>query len=148
MGVRGSGWGDWFKQRREREELLACLERFHLAELARCPVDRLSPGQRHCLFLARAALQNAELLVLDEPFAGGDPAVCQLTMEFLIEQSQRGRTVICTHEDPLSLPACFSHMVLLHIGIIARGTCAETLTDDNLRMTYGMAWTGKTPSAA
>jgi len=62
----------------------------------------LSVGQRTRVFLAATAIQNSELMLLDEPTAGLDSEGISVLAEFLDSHSSRGYAVlIATHEDNL-----------------------------------------------
>ena len=64
----------WFRRvgRRDREHARAALDRVGLAELADTTFGALSGGQRQRVLIARALLQEAPVLLLDEPLSGVD----------------------------------------------------------------------------
>jgi heme exporter protein A len=76
----------------------ALLERLGLAARADDPVSIFSAGMRKRLALARALLQEADVLLLDEPYGELDPAGFALLDRVLDEQRSRGTTVLlATH---------------------------------------------------
>jgi heme exporter protein A len=80
------------------ERVEALLERVGLAARAEDPISIFSAGMRKRLSLARALLQEAEVLLLDEPYGELDPAGFALLDRVLDEQRARGRTVLlATH---------------------------------------------------
>ena len=74
------------------------LERVGLADRARFAVHKLSHGMRQRLALARALLHDPELVLLDEPYTGLDPAAASVLREVLRElRSSRRTVVMVTH---------------------------------------------------
>ncbi|GAA1910057.1 ABC transporter ATP-binding protein [Nocardioides lentus] len=74
------------------------VERLGLAECGRTPYRRLSGGQQQRLGLAMAVVGRPELLFVDEPTAGMDPAVRRTTWDLLHELQRDGvTTVLTTH---------------------------------------------------
>ncbi|HET7293620.1 MAG TPA: heme ABC exporter ATP-binding protein CcmA [Vicinamibacteria bacterium] len=81
-----------------RESLLGLLAEVALAERADDPVSTYSAGMRKRLSLARVLLQDAPLVMLDEPYAGLDPPGFRLVDGLLRRLAQRGSTVLmATH---------------------------------------------------
>jgi heme exporter protein A len=70
------------------------LERVGLADRARFAVHKLSHGMRQRLALARALLHDPDLVLLDEPFTGLDPAAAGVLRGVLQELRSERRTVI------------------------------------------------------
>lgn len=77
------------------DQALALLE---LADLADRPVHSLSGGQLQRGLLARATVQRAELLLLDEPFAALDAASRTIVERFLADRSRPPTVVMATHD--------------------------------------------------
>lgn len=72
------------------------------AELNEKSIGALSIGQRTRVFLAAAAIQNSEVMLLDEPTAGLDSEGILVLAEFLVSHSLQGHAIlIATHEDNL-----------------------------------------------
>lgn len=71
-------------------------ERLGLAECGRTPYRRLSGGQQQRLGLAMALVGRPELVFVDEPTAGMDPAARRTTWELLRELREDGVTVVLT----------------------------------------------------
>jgi zinc/manganese transport system ATP-binding protein len=70
-----------------------------LASLAETRLSQLSGGQQQRALLARALLQKAELLVLDEPFTYLDPPTRQQLLAVLRQQAAQGRVVLVSSHD-------------------------------------------------
>ncbi|HVW44523.1 MAG TPA: ABC transporter ATP-binding protein [Amycolatopsis sp.] len=79
------------------------LERLALAGGPRAPIKQLSKGNAQKVGLAQAVLTDADLLVLDEPWAGLDPAAHGVLGELIAEARERGASVVFTaHRDDLA----------------------------------------------
>lgn len=71
-------------------------------ELREKTIGSLSIGQRTRVFLAAAAIQNSEIMLLDEPTAGLDVQAISLLSDFLTAHtSNGGAAILATHEDSL-----------------------------------------------
>lgn len=99
-------------------------------------IGKLSGGQRQRVFLARALVQNADVLLLDEPFAGVDAATERTIISVLRKLRDSGRTIICVHHDLATVEAYFDYALLMNISKVAEGPVADVFTDANLRATY------------
>lgn len=104
----------------------AMLETFALAERADEKVGAFSKGMKQRLALARALLHEPELLFLDEPTAGLDPAAARKVHDLIQQLSEeRGRTVfLCTHNLVEAQKLCDRVAVLEHGHLVALGTPA------------------------
>lgn len=72
----------------------------------------LSVGQRTRVFLAATAIQNSEVMLLDEPTAGLDSEGISVLAEFLVSHSSQGHAVlIATHEDNLRTVASKEYVI-------------------------------------
>lgn len=123
--------------RRHKEKARAALARVGMAGLADRQIGRLSGGQQQRVFLARALAQDADLTLLDEPFAGVDAATEAAIVEVLRGLNSEGRTIVAVHHDLASVTEIFDHVVLMAGRIVAAGRTAEVFTPDVLETTYG-----------
>lgn len=90
---------------------------------------RLSGGERQRLGLALALVGRPELLVLDEPTAGMDPAARQATRRLIAALRDAGTTILLTTHDLGDVEALADRVAILDRGrILTLGTPAE-LTD-------------------
>jgi zinc/manganese transport system ATP-binding protein len=87
-------------RRTPRSEVDATLAELELEDLARRPLDSLSGGQRQRTFLAQGLVQNADLLVLDEPTAGLDERSRRMVLAALASRVHAGTTVVHASHDP------------------------------------------------
>ncbi|MPY95609.1 MAG: ATP-binding cassette domain-containing protein [Acidimicrobiia bacterium] len=129
----------WLRRpgRHERELARACLEQLGMAGFAGRQISELSGGQQQRVFLARALAQDAELYLMDEPFAGVDAVTETAIVELLRALRHEGRTVLCVHHDLESAPDYFDWVVMLNGRLVAEGPMEPTFTVENLRETYG-----------
>lgn len=88
-----------FAGRREKAQALGCLTKVGMAAFAGRQIGQLSGGQQQRVFLARALAQDADLLVLDEPFAGVDAATERAIVQVLRDLNAAGKTIVCVHHD-------------------------------------------------
>ncbi len=121
----------------ERERARRALGRVDAAHLARRPVRELSGGERQRVLLARTLVSEPQLLLLDEPATGVDPATEEQLMELLRAIAAEGRTVIVSTHDLAGVLAHFGRVVCMNGGIVADGDVSILRDDAILRRTYG-----------
>jgi molybdate transport system ATP-binding protein len=100
---------------------LELLERLGLEELAERDFGTLSGGQQRLLLLARAMVKRPELLVLDEPCQGLDPANRSRIL-YMIDRLMAGTgadLIYVTHHRD-ELPRCLTHLLQLPGGRSSR----------------------------
>ena len=129
----------WFRPvtRRYRALAMEALERVGMAPYATRQIRQLSGGQQQRVFLARALVQDAELYLMDEPFAGVDASTERAIVEILRELKQQGKTVLAVHHDLQTVEEYFDHILLLNMRLVGAGPISEVFTQENLRRTYG-----------
>jgi len=115
----------------------AALERTELTELAGRQIGALSGGQRKRAFIARGLAQEAELLLLDEPFAGVDKRTEATITALLRDLAAEGRAILVSTHDLIAVPALCDEIALINRRIIATGTVEETLRPDLLAEAFG-----------
>jgi ABC-type Mn2+/Zn2+ transport system ATPase subunit len=124
--------------RTERRFAREALERVGLAEQARSLFGELSGGQRQRVLLARALVQDAPVLLLDEPFTGVDQPSGARIERLLTELAGEGRGIlIATHD--VDQARSWDRVLCLNRRQIAFGPPAEALTRAVLEQTYGGA---------
>ena len=124
-------------RRAHRETALACLERVGMGDFADRQIGQLSGGQQQRVFLARALAQDADLYLLDEPFAGVDAATEKAIIDVLKSLKADRRAVVCVHHDLATVADYFDHVLLLNVRRIAEGPVATCFTEEALQKTYG-----------
>lgn len=128
----------WWRRpsRADRAGARSALATVGLHELAGAHFGSLSGGQRQRVLIARALVQDAELLLLDEPFTGIDEANTARVMALLDSLAGEGRTLmIATHD--VEQARRWDLVLCLNRRQIAFGPPAATLSRDVLEATYG-----------
>jgi ABC-type Mn2+/Zn2+ transport system ATPase subunit len=128
----------WWKRiaRADRDAARAALQRVGLEDRASERYGALSGGQRRRVLIARALVQDAQVLVFDEPFAGVDRTSEERILQVLDELVREGRTLlIATHD--VEQARRWDRVLCLNGEQVAYGRPAETLTPDVLQRTYG-----------
>jgi len=128
----------WLQRPRRADHAAAdaALEAVGMTAMASRQISQLSGGQQQRVFLARALAQEAELYLMDEPFAGVDASTERAIVDVLRRLRDNGRTVIAVHHDLQSVAEYFDRVVLLNTRLIAAGPVAEVFTPQNLHKTY------------
>ncbi len=124
---------------RDRRVAAAVLERLELSSFAQRPLGELSGGESQRVVLARALVQEAPVLVMDEPTTSLDLGHAQLVLELTDQlRREKGLCVLCAIHD-LTLAAQFAErlLVLSHGGAVATGAPAEVLTEANVWRFFG-----------
>jgi manganese/zinc/iron transport system ATP- binding protein len=114
-----------------------CLHRVGMADFGDRQIGRLSGGQQQRVFLARALAQDADLYLLDEPFAGVDAATERAIIDVLKALKAERKAVIAVHHDLSTVEDYFDHVFLINVRRIAEGPVATTFTAEALQATYG-----------
>ena len=129
----------WFRPvtRRHRERALQALEQVGIAELASRQISQLSGGQQQRTFLARALVQEADLYLMDEPFAAVDAATEGAILDVLRGMKQAGKTALVIHHDLQTVAQYFDYVLLLNMRVVAFGPIDQVFTTENLQKTYG-----------
>lgn len=128
--------------RGDRAAVGAALERVGLADLRNRQIGELSGGQKKRAFVARSIAQDAQLLLLDEPFAGVDKASEATLVDLLRELRNEGRSALVSTHDLAGIPQLCDEAVLLHNRVLAHGLPADVLTHHNLARAFGPATAG------
>jgi manganese/zinc/iron transport system ATP- binding protein len=137
MGLYGRiGWCRPVTKKYRRIALDA-LDRVGIADLANRQISQLSGGQQQRTFLARALVQDADLYLMDEPFAAVDAATERAIVAILHELRRAGKTMVVVHHDLQTVSQYFDHVILLNMRIVAAGPTRDVFTTANLQKTYG-----------
>ncbi|MEU4602287.1 metal ABC transporter ATP-binding protein [Kribbella sp. NPDC023972] len=114
------------------------LERVELTEYADRQIGRLSGGQKKRAFVARGIAQGAQILLLDEPFAGVDKRSEATIVGLLRELAADGRTVLVSTHDLHALPQLADEAILLLQRVLFHGSVEDALQPVNLARAFGL----------
>jgi manganese/zinc/iron transport system ATP- binding protein len=120
-----------------KDRALAAMERVGIADLAHRQISQLSGVQQQRTFLARALVQEADLYLMDEPFAAVDAATEKAIVRVLQDLRAAGKTCLVVHHDLQTVEEYFDQVLLLNMRVVAFGPTETTFTKENLHKTYG-----------
>jgi ABC-type Mn2+/Zn2+ transport system ATPase subunit len=118
------GWLRW-PRRHDREVARAALDRLGLSALAGRQIGRLSGGQQQRALLARALAQEADLLLLDEPFNAVDGTTQETIYQAMRCLRDQGKTLVVATHDLSRMDGAFDATVRLRAGeVVAQPSAA------------------------
>lgn len=120
----------------DKKLVSAALNQVGMTDFATRQIGELSGGQKKRVFVARALAQGADILLLDEPFAGLDATSERSLIDLLISLKDQGKTVIVATHDLLSLPETCDHVALIKHTVIGFGPTKETFTKELVSKTF------------
>ena len=105
----------------------ALIEQFHISHVADKKAGELSYGQQKLVDIAMAFMSEPDLVLLDEPCAGVNPALVGGISKLLKElnQTRKGSFVVIEHNMDFVMALCHRIMVMVEGEILAIGTPAE-----------------------
>lgn len=124
----------------DRAAVSVALAQVGLAGYERRQISQLSGGQQQRAFFARALVQEADLYLLDEPFAGVDAATEKALVQLLHVLKEQGKTTIVVHHDLNTVESYFDWILLLNLRLIGVGPVEEFFTPQNVQKTYGESY--------
>ena len=124
-------------RRAHRAKAEDCLARVGMQDFAGRQIGQLSGGQQQRVFLARALAQDADLYLLDEPFAGVDAATEKAIIGVLKALRDAGKTVVAVHHDLSTVEDYFDNVFLINTRKVAEGPVAQAFTGRTLQDAYG-----------
>jgi len=140
-------WRSYFRKfpQTDFKEAFRLLERVGLEEMADKRADELSGGQRQRVGIARALIQNPEILLVDEPTASLDPKTSRQIMRLITElcEERQLATIINIHD--VGLAEMFAQRIVgLQKGVTVYDGPNTGLDSDVLTQIYGEEdWTQK-----
>jgi zinc transport system ATP-binding protein len=147
MALGRTSWPMWLKcPKRLRGRYMEYLELVKGQSLAKRPLGSLSGGETQRVFLARALMDNPDMLVLDEPAAGvdvyGEAMLCELLDEF-----KKDFTIVMISHD---LAAARDHgdwIICLNRTVVSYGPPKEVFQTDNIARAFGLDLESLSPSS-
>lgn len=129
-------WGGFGMRRKldekARKRVAAALEEAGVLSIADQPIHTLSGGQLQRTLFARVILQDAPLIILDEPFAAVDQQTEAHLLSLIDRWRDEGRAVVLVVHDLSSVLDHCTHALLLGGGEASHGEVNEVLTRTNL----------------
>ena len=127
-------WGRFGE--RDRELVDDAIEGLGIAPLAERRFGDLSGGERQRALLAQAKAQQAEIMLLDEPFTGLDAPTRATLLRELTAWREQGRTIVVATHDLSSASRDYDYVLALNRRVVAFGPAAEVCTEEVLARTF------------
>lgn len=121
----------------EREKVEEALKKVKMTKYRKRQIGELSGGQLQRVFIARALAQEADILLLDEPFIGINAVSEGLLIDVLRELKAEGKTIVIVHHDLHKAREYFDEIIILDRVLIANGPIESTFTKENINKAYG-----------
>ena len=123
--------------KKDKEIAFDALKKVNMQDFSDRQISELSGGQQQRTFLARAICQDADLYILDEPFAGVDIATEKSIIDLLKELISNGKTILVVHHDLNSVKEYFDYLIMINTILVAHGKTTDVFNEENLSKTYG-----------
>ena len=121
----------------DRPKAEQALDRVALGGFGHRPVAALSGGELQRVFLARALVQGAEVLLLDEALSGVDRVMTEALMQLFVDLAARGTSVIVATHDLALARHRFDRCLAINRTLVADGPPSEALVPELLDVTFG-----------
>ena len=131
-------------------QVQSALDSVGLSHFAKREIGSLSGGQFQRMLFARLLLQDAPLILLDEPFTAVDERTTRDLIALVKELHKEGRTIIAVLHDLEIIRIHFSETLLLARELVAWGPTSEVLTEEYLAKARALqeAWDERAPVCA
>ncbi|MEM8788296.1 MAG: manganese/iron ABC transporter ATP-binding protein [Pseudomonadota bacterium] len=133
------GHMNWLRQARppDRAAVDAALRRVGMEAYRRRQIGELSGGQKKRVFLARALAQEAQVILLDEPFTGVDVKTEDQIIALLRALRDEGCVLLVSTHNLGSVPEFCDRAVLVNKTVLASGPTEHVFTPANLERAFG-----------
>jgi manganese/zinc/iron transport system ATP- binding protein len=121
----------------DRDAVNDALDRVGMAQLGGRQIGALSGGQQQRVFLARALVQEASVLLLDEPMTGVDRGTEEAITALMRELRDGGATILHATHDLESAADVSDLLCFVNGRVVAFGSPDETFTPETLHATFG-----------
>lgn len=122
----------------EKLEAIALVEELGLKDYVYSRASELSGGQKQRVGIARAIMQNPDLLLCDEPIASLDPSSAKITMEMLRDMTQKRNITCIANLHQVDIAKQYSTRIIgLRAGSIVFDGTPEELTSEKIAQIYG-----------
>ena len=126
-----------WQSREERERVHDLAEKLGIFNCLKQHIAYISGGQRQRTFLARALINNPQLLVLDEPTSGVDIKTQHEVLHLLGDINSQGMTILLTTHDRNAVASHLPGVICFKNGLVAEGRPRDIFTNKILAETYG-----------
>lgn len=130
------GWFRW-PSMKDKEKAFEAIAQVGLSDCTHRHINELSGGQQQRVFVARALVQEADLLLFDEPFVGVDMKTEQIIMALFRQLQKERKTVIVVHHDLQTLSEYFDYVLLLNMRNIGFGKVDVICKPEYICAAYG-----------
>lgn len=120
----------------DKARALACLKQVGMEDYHDRQIGELSGGQQQRVFLARALVQEPEILLLDEPFVGIDILSEENMMNILRNLKATGKTILVVHHDLSKVDTYFEQLLVLNKKQIGYGDVKEVVRNGVINQAY------------
>lgn len=139
MGVTGQLGALETPTSAQHEQVMQTLSALGIAHLASRGSRKISGGERQLMLIARALVQDAKVLLMDEPTANLDYGNSFRVMERIESLAAKGYTILFSTHDPNQAFRYASRVLALKDGaLLCDGAPAEVLTEQMLSTLYGI----------
>jgi manganese/zinc/iron transport system ATP- binding protein len=121
----------------DKEAARRALDLVGMLPFADRQISKLSGGQQQRLFIARALVQDADIYLMDEPFAGVDIATEKAIIALMDTLKTQGKTLLVVHHDLSTVDNYFDWIIMLNTCLIVSGPVSEVYLPENVIRTYG-----------
>lgn len=124
-------------KKKQKQKVMECLRKVEMEDYQKRQIGELSGGQLQRIFITRALAQEAEILLLDEPFVGIDIISENVIVNLLKELKNANKTIVVVHHDLSKVIDYFDNLIILNSHLIDSGATSEVFTKENLHKAYG-----------
>ncbi|MDR3190456.1 MAG: metal ABC transporter ATP-binding protein [Lactobacillaceae bacterium] len=120
----------------DKKAVEGALNTVKLSDFGERQIGELSGGQLQRVFVARAIVQAADVIILDEPFVGIDMKSEAEIMAVFKAWQAVGKTIIVVHHDLNKVTSYFDNLAIINRGIIAHGPTQEVFNKANITKAF------------
>lgn len=124
-------------RKKEKDKVKESLEAVQMTAFSKRQIGELSGGQLQRVFIARALAQEADIILLDEPFVGIDMTSEKVIVDLLKALKEVGKTIMIVHHDLHKVTEYFDELIIVNHGIVAYGPVKDTFTTKNMQEAFG-----------
>ncbi|UQS87199.1 metal ABC transporter ATP-binding protein [Nicoliella spurrieriana] len=120
----------------EKAAAMEALAKVKMTGFANRQIGNLSGGQLQRVFVARAILQDADIVILDEPFVGIDLQSENSIMQILKQWRNENKTILVVHHDLNKVNSYFDNLIIMNHGIVASGATDQVYNSTNISKAF------------